>query len=156
MKILYIDMDNALVDFQSGLDKIENQTKEEFKGHEDDIPGIFSKMDPMPDAIKAFNFLSDHFDTYILTTSPWENPTALADKRNWVVKYLPEKGYKRLIITHHKNLNIGDYIIDDRTARGVDRFEGEHIHFGQGDFEIWKDVIEYLCEKEGIDSKVKL
>ena len=31
-------------------------------------------------------------------------------------KYLGEIAYKRLILTHHKNLNFGDFLIDDRTA----------------------------------------
>ena len=40
-KILYIDMDNVLVNFQSGLDKIELQTQSKFDDKNDDIPGIF-------------------------------------------------------------------------------------------------------------------
>ncbi len=150
MKILYVDMDNVLVDFQSGLDQIDKNTKIEFKGHEDDISGLFSLMKPMQGAIDAFNLLAKHFDTYILTTAPWMNPTALTDKRDWIKKYLSESGYKKLIITHHKNLNRGDYIIDDRLARGVEKFDGEHIHFGQGNFQTWDSVVKYLCEKEGI------
>lgn len=146
-KILYVDMDNVLVDFESGLNKIDKPVREQYKDHEDDIPGIFSLMDPMPDAIESFNLLANYFEIYILTTAPWENPTALSDKRNWIKKYLPEKGYKRLIITHHKNLNKGDFIIDDRLARGVDKFEGEHIHFGTPKFPNWESVKSYLIAK---------
>lgn len=149
-KILYVDMDNVLVDFQSGLDKVSDEIKAEFKGHEDDIPDLFSKMEPWPGAIDAFNFLSKHFDTYILTTAPWANDTALQDKKDWVKKYLPETGYKRLIISHQKNLNKGDYIIDDRLKKGVDKFDGEHIHFLTDKFPDWRSVLDYLCEKEGI------
>lgn len=149
-KIVYVDMDNVLVDFKSGLEKIDKEVLREYKGHEDDIPKLFSMMDPVPGAIDAFNLLSEHFETYILTTSPWKNPTALQDKRNWIEKHLPENGYKRLIITHHKNLNKGDYIIDDRTARGVENFDGEHIHFDTQKFPDWKTVIDYLLEKEDI------
>ena len=80
-KTLYIDMDNVLVDFVSGLKKVNEKTKEKYKGHEDDIPGIFGMMYPMTGAIEAFNFLSKHFDTYILSTAPWDNPTAWMDKK---------------------------------------------------------------------------
>jgi hypothetical protein len=38
----------------------------------------------------------------------------------------------------------GDFIVDDRTRRGVDRFEGEHVHFGTERFPNWATVLEYL------------
>jgi len=52
--------------------------------------------------------------------------------------------YKRLILSHHKHLNKGDYIIDDRTKNGVEHFEGEHIHFGTEQFPDWDSVCGYL------------
>ena len=52
--------------------------------------------------------------------------------------------HKRLILTHHKNLNMGDYLIDDREANGSDKFTGEHIHFRTNRFPNWKSVLEYL------------
>ena len=53
-KILYVDMDNVLVNFQSGLDKIDLQTQSKFNDKNDDIPGIFSLMEPVEGAIEAF------------------------------------------------------------------------------------------------------
>ena len=154
-KIVYVDMDNVLVDFKSALDKTDEKILKEYKDREDEIPGIFSKMDPMPGAVEAFEFLADHFDTYILSTAPWENPSAWSDKLKWVKKHLADKAYKRLIITHHKNLNKGDYLIDDRTKRGADKFEGEHIHSGQKNFETWDKVLDYICKKENIRRNAK-
>ena len=72
-------------------------------------------MDPIPGAIAAYGRLSTVFDTYILSTAPWLNSTAWSDKPLWVQKHLGEAGYKRLILSHHKNLNHGDFLIDDRT-----------------------------------------
>lgn len=75
----------------------------------------------------------------------------MTDKRKWVGKYLSEAGKKRLIITHNKGLNKGDYLIDDRLAKGVEDFEGEHLYFGPNKpFPDWESVLDYLCEKEGI------
>ena len=62
----------------------------------------------------------------------------------WVKRYLGEIAYKRLILTHHKNLNIGDLLIDDRTANGADLFNGEHIIFGSKKYPNWKSVCNYL------------
>jgi 5'(3')-deoxyribonucleotidase len=144
MKTLYVDMDNVLVDFQSGIEAMPADVLQQYEGHLDDVPGIFAKMVPMAGAIDAFNRLAQVYDIYILSTAPWNNPSAWSDKVQWVQRYLGESAYKRLILSHHKNLCKGDYIIDDRTRHGVDIFEGEHIHFGTERFPDWDSVIDYL------------
>jgi 5'(3')-deoxyribonucleotidase len=144
MKILYVDMDNVLVDFPSGIARLSPDTRREYDGRLDEVPGIFGLMDPMPDAIESFETLAAHYDTYILSTAPWGNPSAWIDKVLWVQKYLGKPAYKRLILSHHKNLNDGHYLIDDRTKNGVDRFRGEHIHFGTERFPDWKSVVKFL------------
>jgi 5'(3')-deoxyribonucleotidase len=53
-----------------------------------------------------------------------------------------------LILTHHKNLAKGDYLIDDRTKNGAYDFEGELILFGSEKFPSWKDVLEFLRRKQ--------
>ena len=55
--------------------------------------------------------------------------------------------YKRLILSHHKELNHGDYLIDDRLKNGADKFQGELIHFGSDKFPDWDAVVVYLSEK---------
>ena len=46
-KILYFDMDNVLVNFQSGLDQLTEETLHEYAGQLDNVPGLFSLMDPL-------------------------------------------------------------------------------------------------------------
>jgi len=144
-------MDNVLVDFPSGIARLSEEDKIEYDGRYDDCPGIFSLMDPMPGAIESFQALAKHFDVYILSTSPWKNPGAAMHKFEWVQKYLgignDQPAWKRLIISHHKNLNKGDFLIDDRTKNGASEFEGEHIHFGQAPFPAWPAVMDYLLPK---------
>lgn len=143
-KILYVDMDNVLVDFSSGIKRLDNSLKKQYGDDIDDAPGIFALMDPMEGAIDAYIVLSKQYDTYILSTAPWKNPTALNEKLQWVKRYLGDYAYKRLILTHHKNLNKGDYLIDDRMKNGAAEFEGEHIHFGTEKFPDWASVLKYL------------
>lgn len=142
--ILFIDMDNVLVDFPSAIPYIPEDVKQEFEGHLDDIPSIFAKMKPMPDAIESVKMLLPFFDIYIASTAPWENPSAWSDKLNWIKKYFGEDLHKRLILTHHKNLLNGDFLIDDRLANGANEFNGFHIHFGHNEFKDWDAVVHYL------------
>ena len=88
-------------------------------------------MKPNEDMVDLFNDMieDERYDCYILSTSPWNNPTAASDKVEWVKKYIP-KAYKRLILSHNKNLNIGDYLIDDRTANGAGEFGGTLLQYG--------------------------
>ncbi len=145
--IVYVDMDNVLVDFASAFDKIDPDLLIKHKGDEDEIPGIFSQMDPMEGAVEAFEFLSEQFDTYILSTAPWENPSAWSDKLNWVKQHLGKSAYKRLILTHHKDLNREGVLIDDRLKNGAQEFPGKLIRFGSQAFPDWEHVIEYVRNK---------
>ena len=144
LKTLYVDMDNVLVDFPSAFPQVSAEVQAEYADRLDEVPGIFSLMQPMPGAVEAFAELSTLFDTYLLSTAPWENPSAWSDKLLWVKQHLGAPAYKRLILSHHKNLNRGDFLIDDRTKNGVDRFQGEHIHFGTAQFPDWPSVVAYL------------
>ena len=143
-KILYLDMDNVLVDFPSALPHFGDEIQREYQGRLDEIPGIFSRMKPLTGAIAAYQELVDLFDTYILSTAPWENPSAWSDKLIWVKENLGEPAHKRLILSHNKNLNAGDFLVDDRLKNGAAEFTGEHIYFGTERFPNWQVVTEYL------------
>jgi 5'(3')-deoxyribonucleotidase len=145
-------MDGVLVDFQSGIDRVDPAMLEEYAASDelglDDIPGIFSLMDPMSGAIEAVKRIAEKYEVYVLSTAPWSNPSAWSDKLEWIKKHFGDKEgsvfYKRVILSHHKELNRGDYLIDDRTAKGAGDFTGEHIHFGTEAFPDWESVLRYL------------
>ena len=120
MKRVFIDMDNVLVDFQSGLDQVSEEVKAESVGRLDEIPGLFAKMKPMEGAVEAVHELQKQYDLFILSTAPWKNPSAWSDKVEWVTKYLDDVFHKRLIISHRKDLCQGDYLIDDHCQNGGD------------------------------------
>lgn len=145
-KILHVDLDNTVVDFLSGLDHFSAEVIEAHEGRFDEIEGIFGKMVPLEGAIEALEKLdaSGEYDIYILSTAPWGNPSAWSDKLKWVQTYLPTIGYKKLTLSHNKNLLIGDYLIDDRTANGAGEFEGNHLHIFTDKFPNWESVLEEL------------
>ena len=146
-KILYVDMDNVLVDFPRGIQRISPELQKEYADNLDDVPGIFSLMDPIKDAIEAYEELAGLFDTYILSTAPWDNPSAWSDKLLWVRTHLGVPAYKRLMLSHHKHLHVGDFLVDDRLKNDADRFPGEHIHFATERFPDWPTVVAYLRDR---------
>ena len=147
--IMYIDMDGVLVDFESALTKVSPEILEKFTGEYDNIPGIFALMDPMPGALEAVDALKEKYDLYILSSSPWENPTALADKLAWVKKYFGGDGrenifFRKVVFSSVKHLSQGDILIDDRTANGAGDFSGRLIRFGSDEFPDWQAILREL------------
>jgi 5'(3')-deoxyribonucleotidase len=146
-KIVYVDMDGVLVDFEGS---ITDETKERFKDvKHSNIPHIFATMLPMENAVESFKrlFNDPKYDVYIQSACPWTNPTAYGDKINWVKRYIEPHVPKikdRVILSSHKNLTTGDFIIDDRTKKGVAEFNGRHIHFGTEDFPDWESILKFL------------
>ena len=145
-KIIYIDLDGVIADFDKARweHPLCNQTP--FKGRPDRIPNIYRDLEPIEGALDAVNQLLDNerLDIYILSTAPWDNPDAWTHKRLWVEKYFGKKIRKRLILCHHKHLLIGDYLIDDRRFNGASEFTGQWIHFGNEQFPNWKMVLEFV------------
>jgi len=142
--ILYIDLDDTLADYKNGFRHLSDEALKEYEGHLYDAPGFFANLEPLPSAVKAFRKLSLIYDTYILSSAPFSNPTAWSDKLLWVQKYLGVGSFRRLIISHHKNLNYGDYLIDDREVNGAKDFMGTFLHFGKDPFKTWDDVLAFF------------
>ena len=143
-KVVYIDMDNTLADYLKHAEELSLNPKE--AKH---VRGFFRNLKPMPGAIEAYNILDKHFKVYLLTTAPWSNPYACVEKFEWVKEYLPN-AYKNLIISHHKELNMGDYLIDDSTANGAGEFKGIHIPIHSEKFPNWNSVLRFIFNKENI------
>lgn len=142
--IVYVDLDDCLVDTKNGWRKLSVDEQQAYEGHLYDCPGFFARLEPLPSAVKAFRWLAEHYDTYILSCAPYSNPSAWSDKLLWVEKYLGVPAFRRLILSHHKNLNYGDYLIDDRKVNGASEFMGTLLQFGTDPFKTWEDVLDYF------------
>ena len=134
-KIIYIDMDGVLVDFNQALEdwfEKHPHLKERYKDNPDHIQGIFRNPKPIDGAIEAVKKLheSGKYELFIATSAPWGNPMSLSDKRFWIEDYFGEIFHKRLFTTHRKDLLMGDYLIDDRLKNGAGEFSGELLRFG--------------------------
>lgn len=143
-KDIFFDMDGVLCDFIKRRDMVRERYPEiEYPQSQ---VGFFSRLDPIEGAVEAFNKLKEcgKYNCYILTRPSIKNIHCYTEKAEWIKEYLGEDVLENMILACDKSLIKGDYLIDDVTVHGQDRFEGEHIHFGQERFPDWEVVLEYL------------
>ncbi len=67
--------------------------------------------------------ITDEHDLWFVTATPLFNKTAGYDKNNWVEKYFPHIGRKKIIQTSEKYQVKGDLLFDDR-PRNLELFTG--------------------------------
>lgn len=137
-KTVYVDMDGVLADYLGRCKEL-NIDPDEAKHYKE----FFISLKPIEDAIESVNKLFEHYNVFILTSASWSNPQSYVEKIEWIDKYIP-KAKKRVIFSNYKNLNDGDYLIDDRPDKGAKDFTGELLQFGSEKFPDWNSIIKYL------------
>ncbi|WP_375561219.1 hypothetical protein ACE193_01310 [Bernardetia sp. OM2101] len=144
-KIIYVDMDGVLCDYQSAFEEaIQLNPKIAFPQSQFDF---YRKLKPIQNAIESVKLLlqKDSFEIYILTAPSIYNPMSYTEKRIWIEDYFGIEMVEKLIISPNKSLLKGDYLIDDsKEGRGQENFEGELIHFGSEPFPNWKMILSYF------------
>ena len=158
-KILYLDMDGVVADFEKGIGELCPELKD-FKSYEDQEllsdkideicfanPEVYHNLPPIEGAVAAVEKLSECYDIYFLSTAMWSLPQSFSGKRIWIARHFEVIGRKRLILTHRKDLLLGDFLVDDRLKNGAAEFRGEHIHFGTEKFPVWESTKNYLISR---------
>ena len=145
---IYIDMDGVISDFE----KAAKTTKP--LGYKSDPPFPrpdkwvdYRNLDIIPGAVEAVYKLNQDFDVFIATTPPWDRPEVWGHKREWIEDYFPYLK-KKMILTHRKDLLIGDILIDDSRFRGQSDFQGEWYWFNKNwNNRNWKASLEWIYKK---------
>jgi 5'(3')-deoxyribonucleotidase len=161
-KILYIDMDGVVANFDKKILSI-NPSIGTLTSHAPNYeerfvmvekvmvenPRLFTELEPIEGSIEAVKRLWKHYDIYFLSTPCWMLPESYTDKRLWIGQHFGEEAKDRLILSQRKDLCIGDYLVDDRTANGAGEFTGKHIYFGYAHsvFPTWVEVETYLMNE---------
>ena len=146
-KILYVDMDGVIADFEAGVKNIVSDViwdNEHVDRACEQHPYVFRLLPEIPKAISSVNMLKDKYEILFLSSPMWNVPNSYSDKRLWIKNKFGGWADKRLVLTHRKDLAIGDYLIDDRLTNGSESFTGEHIHFGTEQYPDWDAVLKYL------------
>ena len=79
--ILLFDMDGVICDFNKRAKELDAMGIKGSKlfSH----PTAYKDLEPIPGAIEAWHALQEKYETYILSTPPWSNPDAWAEKRRF-------------------------------------------------------------------------
>ncbi len=157
MKIVLIDLDGPLADFETEFlkiwrDRFPNEFFLPFEERtqfylENDYPdnlkdkirsiknesGFFASLQPTKNSIYAVKKIVEMgFEVFICSTGIYDNKNCLTEKKQWVEKYLGEDLAKTAIFTKDKTVIRGDYLIDDRpNIKGVVIPEWQHVIFDQ-------------------------
>lgn len=87
---------------------------------------------------KAYEFLLEHYNVYILAPSPTSRPTFFEETRAWVEEVFSAPAWNHLIFANQLQLLYGDYLV---SADETDDFLGTTIRFGSDEFKTWEEVI---------------
>ena len=142
---IYVDMDGVIADF----DKAKYNLAPRKQGRPD-LYVDYLHLDVMPGAEEAMSYLNEHHEVFIASTPPWSRIQVWADKRAWLERWFPDLK-RKLILTHRKDLLIGDVLIDDSSYRGQPNFKGTWIWFGTKNYPRvvdWKDCLEIIKNME--------
>jgi len=107
-KIVFIDMDGVIADFDGALALPVRDPPEMF------IKGFFRNLKVMPGAINAVNQLltMEHLKLYIGSKPSTDNLHSSMEKYEWIAEHFPPL-LKRIVLVCDKSLLRGDYLIDD-------------------------------------------
>tara|TARA_R110002049_G_scaffold100764_1_gene245055 strand:- start:56 stop:487 length:432 start_codon:yes stop_codon:yes gene_type:complete len=139
-KIIYIDMDGVISNFDKAA-------KEGGWEHRPDKHVDYRNLEVMPGAREALSRLNHDFDIFIASTPPWDRPDMWGAKKEWIAEHFPWLK-RKLILTHRKDLLIGDILIDDSRWRGQPDFQGDWLWFGTAQKVLdWPSTLELIYKR---------
>lgn len=103
------------------------------------------EMEPYGSAVKAFSRLTHRYAPHVLISCNYNEPERIPALCRWVEKHIGAPAWNRVIISSHKDMILGDYLIDRHPERlSAEDFMGTVLHFGEEPFRTWEDVLTYF------------
>ena len=141
---IFIDMDGVIADFEKASNEFQ---RIHGKTNRPDKWVDYRNLDVIEGAIEAVAKLNADHEVFIASTPPWTRPEVWGHKREWIGEHFPYLK-RRIILTHRKDLLIGDILIDDSRFRGQPDFQGEWYWFNKNwDNKNWKACLEWIYKE---------
>tara|TARA_B100001142_G_C13746677_1_gene427699 strand:+ start:40 stop:480 length:441 start_codon:yes stop_codon:yes gene_type:complete len=142
---IFIDMDGVIADFESASNEYQ---RIHGKTNRPDRYVDYRNLDVIDGAIEAVAKLNADHEVFIASTPPWLRPKVWGQKREWIGEHFPYLK-RKIILTHRKDLLIGDILIDDSRYRGQPDFQGEWYWFNKNwNNRNWKACLEWILKLE--------
>ena len=117
-------------------DRQEKRKKRVLLINVDDVLYDTRNGEPVNEAVRGFRTLARDYDVYLLCQQ---------DRQAWIDRWLDVPAWNRVILGTHKELLLGDYLIDAHsTEDGADGFLGTLIKFGEEPFRNWAQTLEFF------------
>ena len=99
---------------------------------------------------KAVEVLSGRYEVHVTSAVDYNTPGKAVDIFQWCENNLGVPVWDRVSICGHKQLLLGDYLIDaEPELNGGQDFMGTLIHFGSDSFKTWEDVLTFFSRLGG-------
>ena len=141
---IFIDMDGVIADFEKASDEFQ---RIHGKTNRPDKWVDYRNLDVIEGAIEAVAKLNADHEVFIASTPPWLRPEVWGHKREWIGEHFPNLK-RKIILTHRKDLLIGDILIDDSRFRGQPDFQGEWFWFNKNwNNRNWEACLEWIYKE---------
>ena len=141
---IFIDMDGVIADFEKASNEFQ---RIHGKTNRPDKWVDYRNLDVIEGAIEAVAKLNADHEVFIASTPPWTRPEVWGHKREWIGEHFPYLK-RNIILTHRKDLLIGDILIDDSRYRGQPDFQGEWYWFNKNwNNRNWEACIEWIYKE---------
>ena len=141
---IFIDMDGVIADFEKASDEFQ---RIHGKTNRPDKWVDYRNLDVIEGAIEAVAKLNADHEVFIASTPPWTRPEVWGHKREWIGEHFPYLK-RKIILTHRKDLLIGDILIDDSRYRGQPDFQGEWFWFNKNwNNKNWEACMEWIYKE---------
>lgn len=111
-----------------------------------------SYMKPVSSLRKAYEFLIENYNVYIVAPAPSAQPETMLQTMTWVEEYINVPAWNRVIFTNSKQQLYGEYLLkapsnlplEGETISPSDGFVGTELVFGKDELKTFEDVITFF------------